>query len=224
VFSPPPEKAEMILKDKESFKKARKDMIRLLKKCGVRGGMLVFHPYRTTEEAEVTAKELGYTSAWDMIRELPPEERAQYLKVGPHWHVNVIGFLEKSDEFFEKTGWVYRILRPLKDEKAIEDVVAYEIGHCGLGYEGDEDWNLHTVVWFGCMSYNKVVLEKELIHEEKMICEYCGSPVHLFGCTKDGDIDTGADCGQYVQKRVVRIYRLNVKPPNLKQSTLTGGG
>jgi len=220
IFSPPREKAEEILKDKESFKKARGELIKLMKKCGLKGGMIVFHSYRTTEEAELKAKEEGYTSAWDMVRKLPEGERERYLELSPHWHVNAVGFLVNSREFFEETGWVCRILRSLKDEEAIEKVVEYEIGHCDLG----EDWNLHAVTWFGIMSYNKVVLEEELIHEEKMACEYCGAPVHLFGCTKEGKIDPEADCGQYVQKRVVRIYKLNVKPPNLKQSTLTGGG
>lgn len=221
VFSPPPEKAEEILEDKEAFKKARRELIKLIKKCGAKGGMIVFHPYRTTEEAELAAKERGYSSPWDMIRELPGEERARYLELSPHWHVNTVGFLEDSRVFFEKTGWVYRILRPLRDEKAIEELVTYEIGHSGLF----DDWNLHNVAWFGCMSYNKVVLDEEVIHEEKMYCEHCGSPVHLFGC-KEGDIDVEVDCGQYVQRRVVRVYRLNIKPVKHRQGVfvLSGGG
>ena len=187
VVSPPQEWAVKLMNDKDGFKVLKAKCIKLLKKSGLFGGCVIFHSHR---------------------------KDGLVWFYSPHFHIVGYGCLINSDIFYEKSGgWIYKNKGV---RKSVFGTVSYLLTHCGLGYNSDGVRVFHCVVWFGCLSYNKIVIESETKVLVPELCSKCKEPLHRFvSCYYGGsdvdtykDFDSWEDMGIYVHIKRVRRYRL----------------
>jgi hypothetical protein len=165
-------------------------------KVGGKGAAVWYHPYRMRKEVVVKLRE--YRDIW--MRENPDGKPkgfwiwahedvlklgylGMYVKYSPHFHLLSTGYLIKSDEFYEKTGWIYK--KVIRDEgenlgnsvvmlsdKQIKRVAHYISTHCAW------EWTKHSVRYIGVMSYGNLGRTKIKTEYQPIICEICGHAVH----------------------------------------------
>jgi transcription elongation factor Elf1 len=121
------------------------------------------------------------------------------------------GFLERSDVFYEKTGWVYK---NKGIRKTLVGTIHYLLTHCGLGYVGEKRV-FHVVTWWGCIGYNKICIDKEIVTRETIECKKCGLEYHEYrlynGENSLDKYDEWLDEGVYVMVKKVRSYKLRTQ-------------
>jgi hypothetical protein len=187
----------------------RSDAYDAFEAAGVRGGVCVTHPYRTTDEADemyATVAEHGDldedTGRWKFLRELTEdwEELAGYAEASPHYHSLAAG--EDIDGSRAPDGWVVERIRSLqafhpRDTEAYRDMVApaYYILTHGAVQDGRA-----TTTYFGEIHPNSFDPEEELtaamwsriqIEAEKAVKEEPGEDGEVSGhgpdeCPRDG--------------------------------------
>lgn len=82
----------------------------------------------------------------------------------PHFHALGYGWIQDVRRNYYSGGYVVKNLRI---RKTVEGTIFYQLSHCGISEQ------LHTVTWFGALSYNKLkVIYKE---PKPVVCEMCGS-------------------------------------------------
>jgi hypothetical protein len=175
--------------------KLRERCIKLVKKNGLKGGILIFHPFRKKhmDGSECDEYQCPYLHKW---------------VEGPHFHVLGYGKLIESDRFYSDSGWVYK---NMGYRRSISWTVKYLLTHCGLGYY-DEDRRFHTVTWFGLISYNKVVIEREKIEYKKVPCPECEKPLHEYlGYSGEGEIklEQLTDNGVFEERVRIKVWCLS---------------
>jgi hypothetical protein len=143
--------------------KAMKDKAYLIaRESGISGGASVFHPYR-----------LKCSSCGSAIPDYSKACPACGCTVfkwfwSPHFHVVGFGWLENTGLGYAQHGWV---VKNLGVRKSVFATFQYLLSHAGVSSVG-----LHTVTWFGRLSY------RALAHVPKVgsvleICPYCGRPL-----------------------------------------------
>lgn len=83
--------------------KLREKVYKLIKKCGIWGGMLIYHPFRQNE----------ITQIW-------------YFS--PHFHILGCGWVHGTKQEYEASGWVVKnigVREPFT-------VIRYQLSHCGI--------------------------------------------------------------------------------------------
>jgi len=190
VFSPDPDVVSKYIKKWQrltnsdqygytmAMVKLRSKLIKIMRDHGLMGGLIIFHPYRIKDEIKDQLSRIKSDKKyWILIREnalnLPTWQ--DYVYFSPHFHVISYGFIAKSNEFYNKTGWVYKNRGSLKKDEDIAGCLFYALSHAGVMDDK------HTVTWFGSLSYNKMVREreKEWVEKEPVVCEKCGSPLMI---------------------------------------------
>jgi len=186
VISPPQDWArQLILEGPEGARKLKAAATKILKAAGLQGGAVVFHPWRTTARG-----------------------RGRYRKgqnyLSPHYHVIGHGFVMNAADFATKyPGWTYKNIG-MRDEPAA--TVAYLLSHAGVRPGS------HVLSWFGSMSYNKVVTDKEEKVEELVTCP-CGQVCHEHNVSpRTGEIDWDRPAGPYYAQLRRRTYKLRDRP------------
>lgn len=166
TFSPPQEWAINVLSaGVDGIKLLRKEFNRVLKISGAKGAVSIFHACRKDGDEWV---------------------------LSPHFHVILVGFLKNSDEFYDKTGWVYKAI-PNRANRDVRATMFYQLSH--VFYYGDLETgervgNYHIVSWHGDFSYNKVAVDSVAYKLETYNCPSCGDAmVEVFdgGCYKRYD-------------------------------------
>lgn len=147
VFSPPQSFAKDSIKTLEGYRKLKKKAIKLIRKCGIWAGCVVFHAYRFNKTHK-------------------------YWYISPHFHVVGIGYLLKSNIFYEKTGWIYR---NYKKRKTLLGTISYELNHCGF-WQDDGVIKHHLLTWFGELSYIKFKMFKKEPKYFPIKCKICKKP------------------------------------------------
>jgi hypothetical protein len=99
----PPKSEYKAFKFKDSYLKIRRKAIRLLKKAGMQGGALIYHPYR-----EIKSKKLWYFS--------------------PHFHTAGYGWINSS-EVYKSTNLIVKNHRV---RKSLGGTVYYQLSHAGV--------------------------------------------------------------------------------------------
>lgn len=117
-------------------KKAAKDVRKYCKEIGLSGGALIFHPYRIDEEIEMIFHDLRVSGElkvnnWIAVHQnilkgsfiSGREIRSwrDYVYFSPHWHI--VGFFklkERSNVFYERTGWTYKNVSWEKYHEALD--------------------------------------------------------------------------------------------------------
>jgi len=160
IVSPPQDKYD--LTTEVGYRQLRKDLLEILKLAGFTGGMIIFHPYRL------------------------PDDDGGDMRWGPHFHVLAFGFIMKSNELYEQTGWV---IKNKGIRYSLSGTISYELSHAGI-WQGKRISSrqgkdvavrsLHTITWFGSLAYNKVVVGAVLTSIEVIRCKVCNEPMHEY--------------------------------------------
>jgi len=175
---------QKLLDGMQSYKELRRDAVKIAKRCGLEGGLVVFHPFRRNKDKKIKVP-ARYNKKW---------------VYSPHYHVIGKGWIRDTTEIFEKTGWLVK-------NKGVRDstrkTISYLLSHAGI------QKRFHTSTWFGGLSYNRLrtvktesereVLLQELmlkgrfgvqviiIPEEKEECLICGGELHQVTYAGPGD-------------------------------------
>ncbi len=129
-----------------------KMIISALKQCGVEGGALVCHPWRAHVPDEANDTNKGY-----------------------HYHLIAIGRINPDavKQIYQKSGIL--IIGFGRDRKTLKTRAEYMLSHCGLPYSFNrativKSKALHSVVYFGCVSYNQYALPEKM---PECYCSVC---------------------------------------------------
>jgi hypothetical protein len=182
VISVPPSEYEGF--DEKASKKL---MVKHAKRIGLSGGAVVFHPYRLPDDVEYfvsdVMKERGLKGGnWKGVHDNVLrfgyvngrfiDSWLDYVEFSPHWHI--IGYFklkERSDSFFESTGWTYKNVSMEKygvplDRAGIKGTVRYLCTHHRI------EKGRQSVTYFGIASPNKVKREV-IVKIEVAKCPEC---------------------------------------------------
>jgi len=192
ILSPPP--SEYGKGTPEDLKRLRRKARRFVREIGLWGGYLIFHAFRIRESLKPHLAKFN-RPYWDLVREdvLGLGGWEYYVVYSPHFHV--VGFgrcKEKSNDFYERTGWIYKFKGHLA-KKDRWGAVRYLLSHATFA----DGTRTHTA--FG----NMVFLVAEVVErgKEPLTCPKCGSP--LVWQFYDGD---KAD-EEAFREWEVRVYR-----------------
>lgn len=179
VVSPPQDWAKEFLYNLGGYKKLRRKAYRLLRKYGLYGGVVIFHGWRQDDE----------TGLW-------------YLS--PHFHILGCGYLIRSNEFYERTGWVYK---KKGKRETLKGTAYYLLTHCAVISGEKRSYPAYT--YFGCFAYNKarVVEERE---PDSLICDKCGEKVVEYAVYDDGNYLEAL--GEIEITKIERYYRTKGPP------------
>lgn len=203
VYSPPQDQAIEQIKTEKGFKDLREQANQVIKLSGMKGWTLMFHPWRKKHDDDGTECSDRWTPGKGECT------RSHHWEIGPHFHILGYGWIMKSDEFNEQTGWVYKNLG-LRD--SVLGTIWYLLTHVGLGYR-DEERVFHVLTWNGCISYSTLCKDTIRPDVEQDHCQECGKVLHEFG--PDGD----QDWGEYSRK--VKIIRFKLRKYPCVQVTFT---
>ena len=153
----------------------KKRVYKMKDKVGLEGGALVFHPYRI------------FFGMW-------------YFS--PHFHALGYGWIVRTTDNYESNGWVVKKVKsdhPKEEDKDyVVGVANYLLSHSGiyrkeavekmvLGAGGTQllfevdkgkpPRTLHSVTWFGALSYGKLRIAKTKEIKDYQRCEYCKAPM-----------------------------------------------
>lgn len=191
-------------------------------KVGISAGSVIFHPYRVIKSYDYELKQYmkqlpkdQRKGVWSLIRAdvLGLGSWTKYVYYSPHFHI--IGYmpyvLERSNEFFERTGWVYKNITGSGKMKSLTGTLYYLLTHSFYS-PGKQ-----VLTYFGLASYNKIQVIVT-VSKEDMLCPVCGGPMWLHhGWDHDGQghiTDIGEPLYLYEVKKRTVAYKL--KPPKLK--------
>ncbi|MCZ7401221.1 MAG: hypothetical protein O8C61_03265 [Candidatus Methanoperedens sp.] len=187
VFSPPQDIAKELIRTPGGSRRLRTMAGEHAKKAGVRGGAMIFHPFRQNDPRE------------DNFR---PDLKPYVWYASPHFHVIGFGWLKKSNDFYDQTGWIYH---NVGRRETIKGTIKYTLTHCGIAK------GFQAVTYFGMISNNKIVIDSIQRVTEAIKCQACGEELHLYGMTEadEGyDIDWKNDRGVYLHVVVKKAYKL----------------
>ena len=132
----------------------------LLKRVGVHGGALMYHPYRWRCWECGANRKMGR-------RECPKCGGVSFNQYySPHFHVIGVGFVEgrKVKKVFVETGWVIKNING--SERSVFRTAQYQLSHCARRKGG------RAFTWFGTLSYLKFKAKKYQALGEP--CPICG--------------------------------------------------
>jgi len=149
----------------------RTKVYKILKRVGVRGGCLIFHPFRRRCPRCGSVPSMGHTSCFSC---------GNYWfewYFSPHFHIVGFGWVKGTAEEYLRSGYV---VKNMGRRKSVGGTVLYQLSHAGvhLAY--------HVMTWFGALSYNKL----KVIPEDRPgnTCPTCGAalrPCRFFGFEED---------------------------------------
>ena len=90
----------------------------------------------------------------------------------PHFHCIGFGWISNTEEVYNKEGWIVK-------NKGLRDSVFatfyYQLSHAGVKK------GLHTLTWFGDLSYSKLKVEEEPNPDVCPLCSAKLRPVYFYG-------------------------------------------
>lgn len=201
VFSPPQNKHKAIKQmiEQGRYNVLKHQFIELMVKAGVKGGLIVSHFWRNSQEKDDILSDNNNQDPFNA----PNDKYDWYFS--PHFHIIGSGFLMDSDEFFAKTGWIYK---NLGDRRSLKDTIYYLLTHCA-NHEKH-----HAVTWFGLFSYNKIVKDYEETINVTVPCSACGKELHEYEIDYSFEhVDTltpfwDMDKGIHYRKVKIKHYKL----------------
>lgn len=168
VVSPPEES----VRTESELKAARKHAYTLAEEHGVRGGMVIEHGFRLTEEAAemwLRQRLAGETELkkWRWVREHALDWR-KLTYWSPHFHVVGLSREFEPNDPDGDDGWIVERLSTL-DPFTLTDptgdgyesmirCIRYLLSHTSFDPEGRS----HAITWFGELAYNKFSPEKAI--------------------------------------------------------------
>lgn len=196
----------------DSFWRARSASYDPVKAVGGRGGVVVPHPYRSSEDGDhlfQTVVESGdweeEDGKWSLFREVADdwEEMGQFLEAGPHYHMLVP--CEDFDPAGVPSGWVVENIRSfsrfhIRDEESYRDMVRtamYLLSHAA--YQSGKN----TVTYWGEVHPNAFKPEEELSEREYRVIEEMAERVIGVDCDGSGSGTDQPTCSREKCESVV---------------------
>jgi len=153
------------------YPEARRVAYKLLKKAGVRGGLLIPHPWRL-KCASCGGEIIGN---WSVDKEtgkfvLKDRHCVNCLSTayewidGPHFHVVGYGWIEHTKEIEQDTGYIIDNIGVCNN---VGGTIWYQLTHCGI------QTGRQTVTYFGLCALNKYKSPK--LPKELNLCPRCGA-------------------------------------------------
>jgi len=190
TFSPPEDQWS-------DYRTMRARAYEVMEKAGVRGGCVIFHPYRFRDSN-------GESVAWKHCSLNPaavyPIIQAEAI-YSPHFHGLTAGFLMNSDRFEKLTGWVYVKHGDLDTREDIFQCARYLVSHMGLSEKrwfrkrlksGKRIWVqvplFQSITYIGECSYSQLIIVNEERRLEAVTCPDCGACLELH-YQKSVDVD-----------------------------------
>ena len=188
VFSPEQERAVVLVKTASGVRELKNEALRVVKASGLIDGAIMYHERRVTEYGKSewrgacgrgdADKEKG---VWDWLYRVKVALDDEYTYVSPHFHVIGYGFMERSDLFSTRTGWVYKNVRDLVRYAEIGQVAFYLLSHCS-GQVGGRAISYYGLLW----RLSGRCVRKDSVPEE---CDKCGSDVVEWGGVTVAGVD-----------------------------------
>jgi hypothetical protein len=165
VVSPPPD----TIVTEENYVKKRSEVEKIARKRGVKGGIVVFHPYRLhCKKCDVRVDDYSKTCVKCGGSDF-------HWVPSPHWHVIGFGYIATmTKKEYHEIGWV---VVNLGVRESIFWTVQYVLSHAGVYVDPEGKKHFKIVSWFGVLSYNKklVVPVVDVVYQ---FCPYCGGRLH----------------------------------------------
>ena len=184
VYSPPQEWGIGKLETESGIKSMRRKLYSLLEFSGVRGGSVTLHHLRSTrfadEEFKLARVRGGpYTGKgrWHWLNRSGLCSNPDYVYFSPHYHVVGKGFVMDSNEFHEKTGWIYKNIRELYTEEDIGRTLYYILSHATVVPGGEGKRGMDCVTYFGDVSKTRMGRLLEFSEYCEVKCPECGKSV-----------------------------------------------
>lgn len=156
VLSPQPGKYDV--DSIEGYRRIKKDSYRLARESGLKGGAMVFHPYR------LKCSKCGLAIP-DYERTCSCGSRDFSWFSSEHFHVVGWGWIEHTKEIYEREAWV---VKNCGVRKSVFWTFQYLLSHAGVSTF------CHTTTWFGSMGYHSKLLRHVpklgVVHE---LCPWC---------------------------------------------------
>lgn len=124
------------------------------------------------KEARKMAKRAGIIGGLDIVHPFRQKGKQWYLS--PHFHYLAWGWVAKTDEIFQKNGWLVKNIGIRENPIGI---VMYLLSHAGIKKRR------HTITWFGALSYSKLKVEKL---DFGIKCPECEGVFQRLICFRDG--------------------------------------
>lgn len=150
--------------DHKGYIKSRKTAYKIAQQCGVKGGVLIPHPYR------LKCANCGYSPIPDHKRSCPTCNQDRFLwYFSPHFHIIGHGWVTNTTKNYQKSGW---IVKNAGVRKSIYATTQYLLSHAGINR------GTLTLNWFGDLSRQKMGRSPKLpkIHQK---CDECQTAYHV---------------------------------------------
>jgi len=187
IASVPPELWIKVATTKK-LKLLKKDLRKFLKGKGVKGGVMVLHPYRIRDELKKilydfipkNEKGLGEYGLWKLLTQ-HIQNWEDFIYFSPHFHImgvyNWLESAEKGEPFvFKRVG----------DFRGPEDLIRcymYQVSHTGISKMDDS----HNINWFGKLSNSNWSIKKASERIQKWVYHIAREKLNEFS-TVDGEI------------------------------------
>ena len=209
ILSPPQEEAKRLVQEEGGVEKLRKKAISIIRSAGIRGGLLIFHPYRLKylDDLRVISKK-EHIGFWEVIRSdaLRLGGWNKYVYLSPHFHIIGFGNRANGGKVYDKTEWVYKFKRHISKEEDLSKAVYYFLTHTAIR-EGKR-----AETWFGSLSYNQLSKTKVSVEYDIKRCPVCGEEL-IIEYVLTGRREEG------IEKTVTWSYKMK-QPPPPRQITL----
>lgn len=157
IISPPP-----------NWKGSKQEIIKMAKKAGIVGGLIIYHPWRfrrLDNDEPISWKRCN-------INPLSEEKIPSYGVYSPHWHILGWGVLVKSNIFYHQTKWFYKN-RGRRPNKQAYATLYYQLSHSVI------DGRRQSLTWFGITANNKLTVDVEERYIAKL-CPWCQTPMRKY--------------------------------------------
>lgn len=145
------------------LQKFKKVALEVVKAGGLTAGIMIIHGIRLKKDK--AARKADLQNSTNRYREvLDRADWRDHVVWYPHVHVLAHGSVDSFDDFTEKTGWIYRVLRTVEEP---EKVVKYLLSHAPTVS------NRPAYVRFGEMNSQHMRIKKEYRCRQAIECEEC---------------------------------------------------
>lgn len=173
----PPERVYYKFLTPDGFAEMSKYAVKIATEIGLKGGMVIFHPYRQN----------GISDDDDLPEDYVPtatnDGNKRSARFSPHFHIIGFGWVTPSSADFMQThkGWMYKALRTgqkrLRTLPDVVGVVNYVMSHVGLYSEASVQrfGRKQSINWFGMCNSRVLSNVGEIRVHTQRLCEICGS-------------------------------------------------
>lgn len=171
------------------FKKMKEYAIKVAIDAGIKGGLIIFHPYRQNgrNDDDELPEDYNPTMAND-----GDKHRARFA---PHFHVIGFGWVKPSSDAFTAShkGWIYKALRTGDNRlRTITDVIGvinYVMSHAGI-FADDSPAKINrfmTITTIGlCNSANLRNIGEIRVYVQEL-CKVCGGSIVAHAVRRGGE-------------------------------------